>query len=219
MIELNELPDEELLRRMIAGDEDAFASLYRRRQGGLYRFALQMTGSTASAEDVTQEAFMTLIRDPKRFDADRGSVSAFLFGIARNHIMRRMQVERAFVAMPEGHEEEFASSMQNRAGSHPSATENPAEILTRTETIDRVREAVLTLPAVYREVVVLCDLQELSYEDVAATVGCAIGTVRSRLHRARNLLISKLRMPARDSEASAAGLVTVIDERAMRRAI
>jgi RNA polymerase sigma-70 factor (ECF subfamily) len=219
MIELNELPDDELLRRMIAGDEDAFASLFRRRQGGLYRFALQMTGSTATAEDVTQEAFMTLIRDPKRFDADRGSVSAFLFGIARNHIMRRMQLERAFVAMPEGHEEEFATSMKNRAGGHPSATENPADILTRTETIDRVREAVLTLPAVYREVVVLCDLQELSYEDVAATIGCAIGTVRSRLHRARNLLISKLRMPTLDKEASAAGLVTAIDEPAMRRAI
>jgi RNA polymerase sigma-70 factor (ECF subfamily) len=219
MIELNELPDDELLRRMIAGDEDAFASLFRRRQGGLYRFALQMTGSTATAEDVTQEAFMTLIRDPKRFDADRGSVSAFLFGIARNHIMRRMQLERAFVAMPEGHEEEFATSMKNRAGGHPSATENPAEILTRTETIDRVREAVLTLPAVYREVVVLCDLQELSYEDVADTIGCAIGTVRSRLHRARNLLISKLRMPTLDKEASAAGLVTAIDEPAMRRAI
>ncbi len=219
MIELNELPDDELLRRMIAGDEDAFASLFRRRQGGLFRFALQMTGSTATAEDVTQEAFMTLIRDPKRFDADRGSVSAFLFGIARNHIMRRMQVERAFVAMPEGHEEEFAASIKNRAGSHPSAAENPAEILTRTETIDQVREAVLTLPAVYREVVVLCDLQELSYEDVAATVGCAIGTVRSRLHRARNLLISKLRAPVSDHEAPAAELLTVVNERAMRRAI
>jgi RNA polymerase sigma-70 factor (ECF subfamily) len=219
MIGLNELPDDELLRRMIAGDEDAFASLYRRRQGGLYRFALQMTGSSATAEDVTQEAFMTLIRDPKRFDADRGSVSAFLFGIARNHILRRMQVERAFVAMPEGHEEEFATSLKKRAGSHPGATENPAEILTRSETIDRVREAVLTLPAVYREVVVLCDLQELSYEDVAAAIGCAIGTVRSRLHRARSLLVSKLRTSTPESAGAGAELLTVINERAMRRAI
>jgi RNA polymerase sigma-70 factor (ECF subfamily) len=215
----NELPDDELLRRMIAGDEDAFGSLYRRRQGGLFRFALQMTGSEATAEDVTQEAFMTLIRDPKRFDADRGSVSAFLFGIARNHIMRRMQVERAFVAMPEGHEEEFAASMKKRAGGHPGSTENPAEILTRAQTVDRVREAVLTLPAAYREVVVLCDLQELSYEDVAAAIGCAIGTVRSRLHRARNLLVSKLRTPAADTASAGAELLTVINERAMRRAI
>ena len=213
MIGPNELPDDELLRRMIAGDEDAFASLYRRRQGGLYRFALQMTGSTATAEDVTQEAFMTLIRDPKRFDADRGSVSAFLFGIARNHILRRMQVERAFVAMPEGHEEEFATSMKKRAGTHPGATENPAEILTRAETIDRVREAVLTLPATYR------DLHELSYEDVAAAIGCALGTVRSRLHRARNLLVSKLRTSAPNGANAAAELLTVINERAMRRAI
>jgi RNA polymerase sigma-70 factor (ECF subfamily) len=219
MIEPNELPDDELLRRMIAGDEDAFASLFRRRQGGLYRFALQMTGSEATAEDVTQEAFMTLIRDPKRFDADRGTVSAFLFGVARNHIMRRMHVERAFVAMPEGHEEEFASSMKKRAGGHPGATENPSEILTRAETVDLVREAVLTLPPVYREVVVLCDLQELSYEDVAVAIGCAIGTVRSRLHRARNLLVSKLRMSAPGSTSAAPELLTVINDRAMRRAI
>jgi len=219
MIGPNELPDDELLRRMIAGDEDAFAALYRRRQGGLYRFALQMTGSAATAEDVTQEAFMTLIRDPKRFDGDRGSVSAFLFGIARNHILRRMQVERAFVPMPEGHEEQFATSAQKRAGSHPSATDNPADILTRSETIDRVREAVLTLPAAYREVVVLCDLQELSYEDVAAAIGCAIGTVRSRLHRARSLLISKLRPAAPATGNSTAEILTGFDERAMRRAI
>jgi hypothetical protein len=66
---------------------------------------------------------------------------------------------------------------------------------------------------------VLCDLQELSYEDVAVAIGCAIGTVRSRLHRARNLLVSKLRMSAPGSTSAAPELLTVINDRAMRRAI
>jgi RNA polymerase sigma-70 factor (ECF subfamily) len=65
--------------------------------------------------------------------------------------------------------------------------------LTRAETIETVRRAVLSLPPKYREVVVLCELQDVSYVETAEILGCAIGTVRSRLHRARALLLSKLR--------------------------
>lgn len=190
MSRATELPDEDLLRRMMAGDEDSFVFLYRRRQGGIYRFALQMSGNPIIAEDVTQETFLALIRDPGRFDPHRGTVSAFLYGIARNHLLRRLQVERAFVPLPEeGHETEVPVG----ANPQPGAFESSVDKLTRTETILRVRDAVLSLPANYREVVVLCDLQEMSYEDAAATLECAIGTVRSRLHRARALLLSKLR--------------------------
>lgn len=192
-----EHPDEELLRRMMAGDEDAFVTLYRRRQGGIFRFALQMSGSPAVAEDIVQETFMTLIRDPKRFDPARGTVSAFLYGIARNYLLRRLQSERAFAPLPDDSGED-GPSISSKAGS--SALENPVDALTRAETIEQVRDAVLSLPTNYREVVVLCDLQDMSYEDAAATLGCAIGTVRSRLHRARALLVSKLsdlREPAR----------------------
>jgi len=64
--------------------------------------------------------------------------------------------------------------------------------LTRAESIEALRQAVLTLPVRYREAVVLCDLQELSYADASAALGCAIGTVRSRLHRGRALLATKL---------------------------
>jgi RNA polymerase sigma-70 factor (ECF subfamily) len=79
--------DPELLDRALAGEEDAFTSLYRRRQGGIYRFALQMTGSVEVAEDVTQETFLALLLHGSRYDAARGSVSAFLYGIARNFVL------------------------------------------------------------------------------------------------------------------------------------
>src|SRR5678816_4616740 len=85
--------DSELLRSMLAGDEEALALLYRRRQGAIYRFALQMSGSKTIAEDVTQEVFLFLMREGHVFDPARGSLSAFLFGVARNHVLRRLRVE------------------------------------------------------------------------------------------------------------------------------
>src|SRR6188474_1309962 len=90
----NELSDSDLLRSMLAGDEEALALLYRRRQAGIYRFALQMSGSKSIAEDVTQEVFLFLMRQGHVFDPAKGSGSAFLFGVARNHVLRRLRVEQ-----------------------------------------------------------------------------------------------------------------------------
>lgn len=83
--------DQELLERMLGGDEDAFTALYLRRHAAVYRFALQMTGSFAVAEDVTQEVFMALIETGRRYDASRGALASFLFGIARNLVLRRIE--------------------------------------------------------------------------------------------------------------------------------
>ena len=91
--------DSELLQSMLAGDEEALAALYQRRQRSVYRFAFQMCGSKTVAEDVTQEVFMVLIREGRTFDASRGSVNAFLIGVARNHVLRRLRRERFYVAM------------------------------------------------------------------------------------------------------------------------
>ena len=178
---LDNLSDSELLQAMRAGDEKAFALLYRRRQPPIYRFALQMCGSTALAEDVTQEVFMVLIRDRHAFDAQRGSLSSFLFGVARNQLLRRLQRER------------FYAPMDPASDESPGLNDGPVERFSRSETIESVRKAVLSLPERYREVVVLCDLEEMSYVETAEILGCAIGTVRSRLHRGRSLLIEKLR--------------------------
>src|SRR5271155_2583033 len=86
-------------RRMIAGDEEAFTVLYRRRHPAIFRFALHMSGNVAVAEDVTQEVFMTLIRDAKRFDPARGSLGGFLLGVARNHLRKRWERDRRSIPL------------------------------------------------------------------------------------------------------------------------
>jgi RNA polymerase sigma-70 factor (ECF subfamily) len=181
--------DGELLRLISAGDEEAFVLLYRQRQGGVYRFALQMSGSQTIAEDVTQEVFMVLMRDGHGYDATRGSLAAYLYGIARNHVLRCLERNRPFVPMTENDVEEAAGAIDEQL----IAQDDPLGELARNETIAAVRQAILALPAHYREVVVLCDLHEMSYAEAAEVLACAVGTVRSRLHRARALLTQKLR--------------------------
>jgi RNA polymerase sigma-70 factor, ECF subfamily len=176
--------DDDLLMRMRNGEEEAFVSLYRRRQGAIYRFAMHMSGSAHTAEDVTQEVFLALIRDDCGFDPERGSLSAYLFGIARKLVLRQLERGRADLPLDVSGEESTRPPL--------AATDNPFIDLTRKETLELLRKAVLALPRRYREVVVLCDLEELDYADAAVALGCPIGTVRSRLHRARALLFEKL---------------------------
>ncbi len=92
-----DLTDEDLLKLVITGNEDAFTILYRRRQGMIYRFALQMTGSRTKAEDVTQDTFMVLIQQAERFDAALGLLSSYLYGIARNCVWRIERRDRSCV--------------------------------------------------------------------------------------------------------------------------
>src|SRR5687767_3222238 len=92
-------PDNELLQLIRAGDEEAFANLYRRRHAGIYRFALQMSGSQSLAEDVTQEVFLALIRGSETFDPARGTLNSFLYGIARNQTLRRLRRDRGYVSL------------------------------------------------------------------------------------------------------------------------
>ena len=196
------LSDTELLQLMLTGDAEALATLYQRRQRSVYRFALQMCGSTEIAEDITQEVFLVLINDGSIFDSSRGSLNSFLLGVARNHVLRRLQRERFYVPIGES---EDNSEREPASPAAMTVSVGPLDDLARTETIESVRRAVLALPERYREVVVLCDLQEMSYGETAEILGCAVGTVRSRLHRARALLINKLR-PARQEEGAPADL-------------
>jgi RNA polymerase sigma-70 factor (ECF subfamily) len=188
---MNPTSDEELLQQMMAGDEGAFIVLYRRWQSNIYRFALRMCNSEALAEDVTQEVFMILMREGGRFDPGKGSLSAYLYGIARFQVLRKMQRERTMVSMDDD-ESEVTDEMI-------ATSFDPLLDLARAETVQSVRDAIGVLPVHYREVVVLCELHEMSYAEAAAVLGCAIGTVRSRLSRARGLLMEKLRpVAARD---------------------
>ena len=176
--------DQDLLRQLSKGNEAAFSALYERYQGPLYRFALHMSGNNATAEEVTQEVFMLLIGKPKGYDATKGPIGGYLFGIARN--LTRRVLQRSRLDMPI--EEEWLDAGDSAFASDLDVL---AE-MTNSELLESLRKAVLALPEQYREAVALCDLEEMSYADAATLLECSPGTIASRLHRARAMLKSKL---------------------------
>jgi RNA polymerase sigma-70 factor (ECF subfamily) len=185
--------DDELLFRLRNGDEQAFAALYRRRQGSIYRFALHMSGAPSVAEDITQEVFLALLREECGYDRERGTLSGYLFGIARKLVLRNRERGRADVPL-----ETESDDISPR---ELAVIDDPLAGLTKHEAIEGLRRAVHALPRRYREVVVMCDLEELDYADAAVALGCPIGTVRSRMHRARALLLEKLNQDRKPRQA------------------
>jgi RNA polymerase sigma-70 factor, ECF subfamily len=174
--------DGDLMRRTAAGDREAFAAVYRRHQALVFRFARLMIGSTEAAEDVVQEVFLGLMRGAARYDPARSTLTTYLYGAARNQVRRRLLRDRLFVALDD--------TAPDLCGANVAGT--TADELSRQRDLRDLRRAILALPPRYREVVVLCDLQDVSYADAAQAIGCAVGTVRSRLHRARQLLTQKM---------------------------
>lgn len=174
--------DTELVSRIARGDREAFAALYHRRRPDVYRFALHMSGSASAAEDVVQDVFMAVIHDASRYVPARAAVVPWLLGIARNHVKRWLQRDRKMLSI------ERATPRDAFMVSY-----DPLVKIEQRQDVALVRRALMTLPVRYREAIVLCDLRELSYEEAAATLVCALGTVRSRLHRGRLLLAERLR--------------------------
>ena len=188
---------------MRRGDEAAFARLYDAYQGPLYRYALQMCGA-ASADDVVQETFMALLRG-SRFDPARGTLAGYIFGIARHHILKRLSAAR------------LEQTNGDEAVDAPSADGmSPFDAMSRAEAVRAVRAAIASLPPVYREIVTLCELEELDYATAASVVQCPVGTVRSRLHRAKALLMSKLGRDRQEGqEGQTVRSVRLLDRRSL----
>jgi RNA polymerase sigma-70 factor (ECF subfamily) len=180
--------DDALLKRSAKGDENAFTVLYRRHQGPLFRFAMRMTGNSWAAEEIVQDVFMTLVREPRKYDPERGSLGAFLYGVARNRIMKHMERAPRDFSLEQANDSVHETPLQLQEHLTPA---NWAELRERRK---RVRAAVLELPVEFRETVALCELEEMSYEEAARTLDCPVGTIRSRLHRGRALLLAKLEM-------------------------
>jgi RNA polymerase sigma-70 factor (ECF subfamily) len=205
MADLADALDIELMRRLAQGDESAFLEFYRRHQAGLYRFAMHMAGRPEAAADVVQETFLTLIRQAGKFDEERGAPVAFVYGIARNHVRKLHEKEGRYVpfadesASGRGGVRSGDGGLSNTTGrrvTNPEQAETVLDGIEREETAELLRQAVLTLPDHYREPLTLCDLEGKSYSETASLLGCPVGTVRSRLNRARSILLEKLR-PAR----------------------
>jgi len=131
---------------------------------------------------------MTLIRAPKKYDPERGSVGGLLFGIARNRVMKHLERTPREISLEEKNEDGTGGGIVLQDNF------TPAKWVETRERMLQVRAAVMELPAEFREAVVMCELEEMSYEEAAQMSGCPIGTIRSRLHRGRALLLAKLEM-------------------------
>ena len=170
------------------GDAVAFSRLFAGFERPIFRYAAHMCGRDA-ADDIVQETFLAVLRPSTSlraggYDASRGTVGNYLFGIARHFVLKRLSGRELATFELDEHDERtmWADDRQ------PTVLDN----MSRAETIHTVRAAIASLPAPYREAVVLCELHEMSYADAAVIAECPVGTVRSRLHRAKALLMTKL---------------------------
>ena len=181
------LPDTDLLRQMRSGTASAFQALYRRHQGPLYRFAVLRCGSPDTAADVVQEVFMGLLTDTLRFDPLRGQLQHFLFGVARNLVLRHEQARGRTASLP--------AADEDGDGDDDAAWDTSAEPLAKmlsNELAEDVRRALAQLAPHYRDALILYEMHDLSYQEIAAICQVDIGTVRSRLSRGRALLAKRL---------------------------
>jgi RNA polymerase sigma-70 factor, ECF subfamily len=172
----------DLLRRAGRGDEAAFLTLYERHRTPVFRFACRVLGSAAQAEDVTQECFLSVLRRPEAFQDERASLRTYLYAIARHlswQHLRRLGQETTVEELPE---------------SAPEATETaePLRQMLEGEAAAAVRRAVATLPPLQREAIVLFEYQEMSLAEIAMVCEADVGTIKARLHRARERLRREL---------------------------
>ena len=179
--------DDELLQRMQRGDSASFTSLYQRHQQRVYRFALMYSGADGVAADVTQEVFMQLI-DNHSYDPAQGQLAGYLLGMARNLLRRHRRDAQRF--------ETLDSDDDSKLGPALIDEREPSLIVSRVQQHVDLRAAIIALPAHYREVMILCGLEELDYQAAARVLQVPIGTVRSRLNRARKALAAALTVRA-----------------------
>jgi RNA polymerase sigma-70 factor (ECF subfamily) len=178
--------DRVLIDRSLAGDTEAFGRLVQRHEDRLYGTLVHLLGSTADALDVAQETFVLAWQNLASFRGDSAFYS-WLFRIAHNAAVsfrrRNRRATRSGDRAMDVREEETADLRP---------TTDPAHGLLSEERRHAVQDALADLADDYRTVLVLKEMDGLSYEDIAAVVGCPIGTVRSRIHRARQELKVKL---------------------------
>ncbi|NHZ33873.1 RNA polymerase sigma factor [Massilia sp. CCM 8692] len=178
--------DTDLLRQLREGVGAAFQTLYQRHQGPVYRFALLRTGSGDTAADIVQEVFMGLLTGSFHYDPLRGLLQNFLFGVARKLILKHEQPRLRLASLPDiDPDDETTQELASDDG-------EPLARLLENETAEQVRRALAQLAPHYRDAVILYELHDMSYLDIADICQVDIGTVRSRLSRGRAALAKRL---------------------------
>lgn len=176
--------DQELVKLLARGDHPAFEIIYDRCHLPVFRFAMHMSASHEIADEITQETFLFLLRKPSTYAAEKGTLLSFLMGVARNLIRRnRRDTSPDLPLEDDGIEEQITAS---------ASPDSPLDHAIRRQSTDALQAALLQVPEAYREVMALCDLQEMSYAEAAAILSIPLGTVRSRLHRGHLALLDQL---------------------------
>ena len=169
--------DDRLLEKAGGGDQSAFLELYERHRQPIFRFAYRLLGSVEMAEDVTHDCFLGLIRKPENFDPSRGSLRTYMYAAARNLAMKHFRSTGRESALDDLTEEPNIPKRQE-----------PLRRLLDKELSIKVKDAISDLPPLQREALILFEYEGLALSDVATVVGTDVGTVKSRLHRARERL-------------------------------
>lgn len=163
--------DEELVRRFLEGDREAFAPLVERHEQKIYNLALRMLGRPEDARDATQDAFLTALRRLNTFRGE-AAFSTWLHRVAVNACYDAMRKRRRQPML------ELDPELQEPNIAGPDTTAGVADAID-------VRRALTLVPEDYRAVLILHDVQDLAYEEIASILDVPLGTVKSRLHRAR----------------------------------
>jgi RNA polymerase sigma-70 factor, ECF subfamily len=173
------MTDERLLEQAASGDETAFAVIYERHRGLVFRFAYRLSQSKEVAEEITHDCFLSLIKEPQRFKTQeqRASLRTYLCAAARNLTFKRLRRAGAETAIDDFSEQLAAAESQG-----------PLRLLLDAEVSEAVRKAIGELPPMQREALILFEYEELSLAEIAEVAGADVGTVKSRLHRARQRL-------------------------------
>lgn len=174
--------ESDLAGRLAAGDRQALDLIYRAEAGEVYRFALAMSGNPAWSADAVQDAFIQIAENPRNYDRERGPLRAYLCGIARFKLLARWRESTPFASLEE--EDEGANDVP--------ATHAPDTDLSRSQDTQALWREIARLPWVFREAVVLVDIQERTYAEAAQVAGVEVNTLRTRLHRARARLAAAL---------------------------
>ena len=182
--------------------------LYDRHRRSVYWFLVHMTGSVAVAEDLTQGVFVAILEKIgsgtiEQFDSGKGAFEGYLLGIARNLAREERRKTYRFASLEIVFETpEWERFLDKFCREHQ--IQDAETLLAAQSDLKLLYRAILDLPHPYRETIVLCSLQEKSYQQAAAILQCSEGTVASRLHRAKALLAAKLQAPAADEVKTSA---------------
>jgi RNA polymerase sigma-70 factor (ECF subfamily) len=171
-----ELTDAELVRRCLEGDRGAWETIVHRYHQRLYNLAYRFTGRFDESEDLTQEILLKVFRSLNSYKPQSGALITWMVRVGRNHLIdhfRKFKMERAQTVEYEAMNE------------IPGRYSSPVEALERRELSERIHGALLKVPQDLREAVILRDLEEFTYEEIADVLKLPLGTVKSRINRGR----------------------------------